>query len=291
MATNSTIEWTTRTWNPVLGCSMTSPGCAHCYAERMSNRLAGMAKADKNPGRRAHYLHVINGKGRWNGHLEPVEEALEEPMSWNQPSTVFVNSMSDLFHESVEAGFIARVFDVMNRADRHQFQVLTKRSKRLRTLSPQLPWSPNIWQGVSVENADYSWRVDDLRQTEVRIKFLSVEPLLGPLGAVNLSGIDWVIVGGESGPGCRPMKIEWVREIRDQCLNAGVRFFFKQHGHLKNNPDKTDPTAKENGGHSKGGRMLDGRTWDEMPTVAQSSPVTLQERSHRMIQSFASSAT
>lgn len=274
MATHSTIEWTTRTWNPIVGCTMVSPGCAHCYAERMSMRLARMAKGETSPGRKIHYLHVINDKGRWNNRVEPVEEALEDPLRWKQPSTIFVNSMSDLFHEDVAVEFIERVFAVMARAHWHQFQILTKRSERLLELSGRLLWPRNVWQGVSVENADCCFRIDHLRQTPAEVKFLSLEPLLGPLGVLELGGVDWAIVGGESGPGARRMSAEWVRDIRAQCMAANVAFFFKQWGHLRNNPDFADPTAKENGGGAKGGRMLDGWVWDQMPDRPTAAALT-----------------
>ena len=267
MSTRSLIEWTWRTWNPIVGCSMVSPGCALCYALLMSLRLAGMARVQENPGRKSHYLHVINDKGGWNGHVRPVEEALEDPLHWRRPSTVFVNSMSDLFHENLDASYIQRVFDVMRRAHWHQFQILTKRSERLRDLSSSLQWMPNIWQGVSVELATYRYRIDHLRATPAKVKFLSLEPLLGPLGTLDLRGIDWVIVGGESGAGCRPMEEKWVTDIQRQCLSAKVPFFFKQWGHIQNNPDPSDPTAKVNSGTSKGGRTLNGEIWDEMPAV------------------------
>lgn len=237
-------------------------------------RLARMARGEESPGRKRHYLQVINDRGRWNSRMEPVEEALDDPLHWKQPSTIFVNSMSDLFHENVDVGFIERVFDVMNRAHWHQFQVLTKRSERLRELSPRFRWTPNIWQGVSVESAAYLGRVEHLRYCGAQIKFLSLEPLLGPLDQIDLKGVQWAIVGGESGPGCRPMKLEWVRDIRLQCMQSNVAFFFKQWGHLRNNPDSKDPTAKENGGGAKGGRTLDGALWDQMPVAQQSNELT-----------------
>lgn len=274
MATHSTIEWTNKTWNPVVGCTRISPGCTHCYSERMSMRLGRMAEGKESPGRKIHYLHVINDRGRWNNTVETVEEALDDPLHWRQPSLIFVNSMSDLFHEGVEVSFIQQVFDVMNRAHWHQFQILTKRSERLLGLSPQLPWAPNIWQGVSIENADYRFRIDHLRQTGAQIKFLSLEPLIGPLGALNLDGIDWAIVGGESGPGARPMAADWARDIRSQCVAAKVAFFFKQWGHIRNNPDRLDPTAikDERGHHAKGGRTLDGIVWSQMPKFGAEKP-------------------
>src|ERR1700704_6441491 len=190
MATNSPIEWTDATWNPVTGCDKISPGCKHCYAERMAKRL----KAARNP-------NYKNG---------------------------FVNSMSDLFHEDVHLDYIQQVFDVMNRANWHQYQVLTKRAERVHELSKHLKWAPHIWMGVSVESEKYLDRIDHLRKTGAHVKFLSLEPLLGPLPRMNLRGIDWAIVGGESGPGARPMDEEWVLDIRDQCLRANVAFFFKQ---------------------------------------------------------------
>jgi len=234
MATNSTIEWTEATWNPLTGCAKISPGCKHCYAERMAIRLKAMGQAN-----------YANGF-----KLTLQEQALELPLQWRKPRTVFVNSMSDLFHKDVPTSFIHRVFDVMRKAYWHQFQVLTKRADRLQLMSKELTWAPNIWMGVSVENQDYSFRIDHLRQTTAHIKFLSLEPLLGPLPNLNLRGIDWVIVGGESGPGARLMKPEWVRDIRTQCHKAKVAFFFKQWGGVHK---------------SKTGRELDNRTWDDLP--------------------------
>ena len=234
MATNSAIEWTESTWNPVTGCTKISPGCKHCYAERMAKRLQAMGQPN--------YANGFN--------LTMHEHVLELPLKWKKPQTIFVNSMSDLFHESVNVEFVQRAFDVMRRASRHQFQVLTKRSERLRQLSPILTWAPNIWMGVSVENEDYVFRIDDLRQTGAHIKFLSLEPLLGPVRDLRLDGIDWVIVGGESGPGARPMRKSWVIDIRDQCHSASVSFFFKQWGGVNK---------------KRRGRLLEGRTWDQMP--------------------------
>jgi protein gp37 len=236
MATNSSIEWTESTWNPLTGCTKISPGCKHCYAERMALRLQAMGQPN--------YADGFN--------LTLHESALELPLRWKKPQTIFVNSMSDLFHKSVPSEFIHRTFDVMRRADWHRFQVLTKRSDRLAELAPSLPWKPHIWMGVSVETEKYTLRIDHLRRTGAMVKFLSLEPLLGPLPGLNLDGIDWVIVGGESGPGARPMDAEWALDIRDQCLDAGVPFFFKQWG----------GTRKK-----KAGRTLEGRTWDQMPTL------------------------
>jgi protein gp37 len=234
VATNSAIEWTEATWNPLTGCTKISPGCKNCYAERLALRLQAMGQAN-----------YANGF-----KLTLQENAIDLPLRWKKPRTVFVNSMSDLFHKDVPTSFIRRVFEVMRNAHWHQFQVLTKRSERLSGLSPDLIWAPNIWMGVSVENQDYAYRIDHLRQTNAHIKFLSLEPLLGPLPNLNLKGIDWVIVGGESGPGARPMKPEWVREIRNQCHRAKVAFFFKQWGGVRK---------------SKTGRELDNRTWDDLP--------------------------
>jgi len=228
------IEWTKETWNPITGCTKTSPGCKNCYAERIAKRLKAMRKPKYANGFQV-TLH---------------EQLLASPLSWRKPKVVFVNSMSDLFHDQVPEEFIGKCFDVMCQAKQHSFQVLTKRSERLLQLSPQLPWPENIWMGVSVENADYVFRIDHLRQSSAKIKFLSLEPLLGPLPDLNLSGIDWVIVGGESGPGARYMNPEWVTEIRDQCLDAAVPFFFKQWGGVNK---------------KKSGRLLQGRTWDERP--------------------------
>ncbi len=234
MATNSAIEWTESTWNPVTGCTKISPGCKHCYAERMAKRLKAMGQPNYANGFR----------------LTVQEHALNLPLTWKKPQTIFVNSMSDLFHKNVPDEFILKVFDVMQRANWHQYQVLTKRADRLAQIAGILPWESHIWMGVSVERADYSFRIDHLRSTGAQVKFLSLEPLLGPLPRLNLAGIDWAIVGGESGPGARPMQSDWVIEIRDQCVNANVPFFFKQWGGVNK---------------KQAGRLLEGRTWDEMP--------------------------
>lgn len=234
----SRIEWTGSTWNPVTGCVKISPGCMHCYAERMANRLKFMGQPN-----------YANGF-----KLAMHEHALELPLKWKKPQTIFVNSMSDLFLKNVPLSFIRKVFDVMNRAHWHTFQVLTKRADRLHELNSELPWAANIWMGVTVENKDYVHRIDCLRQTGAYIKFLSVEPLLGPIPGMNLGEIDWVIVGGESGPGARPMSPDWVIDIRDQCREASVPFFFKQWGGVRK---------------KKAGRLLEGRTWDDMPISEQ----------------------
>ena len=205
MATQSRIEWTESTWNPLTGCTKISPGCKHCYAERMAKRLKAMGQPN-----------YVNGF-----KLTMHEHVLEKPLEWKSPQVIFVNSMSDLFHKDVPLEFIQRVFDTMKRAHWHQFQVLTKRSDRLKELSSYLEWTDNIWMGVSVENEKYIYRIDDLRKTKAKIKFLSIEPLLGPLPKMNLKGINWVIVGGESGPGARPLEREWVLLI--DAVSPGKR--------------------------------------------------------------------
>jgi protein gp37 len=230
----TSIEWTEATWNPVTGCTKVSPGCKHCYAERMAGRLRAMGAPAYRDG--------------FELTLQP--QKLDLPLRWRVPQTIFVNSMSDLFHEEVPMPYVQAVFDVMRRASWHRFQVLTKRAERLAALDAELVWAPNIWMGVSVESADYAWRIDCLRRTRAHVRFLSLEPLLGPLDDLDLSGIHWVIVGGESGPGARAMDAAWARSVRDQCLRAGVPFFFKQWGGLSK---------------KRAGRVLDGRTWDEMP--------------------------
>ncbi len=234
----SKIEWTEVTWNPVTGCTKVSPGCAHCYAETMSRRLKAMGQPNYQKG----------------FEVATHSHSLEIPLRWKRPTTVFVNSMSDLFHEDVPEEFIQQVFNVMVRANWHQFQVLTKRAERLAALSGKLPWRKHIWMGVSVETDEYIDRIALLRRTPAAVKFLSLEPLLGPLPDLDLKDINWVIVGGESGPKSRPMDEEWVLDIRDQCLRAAVPFFFKQWG-----------------GRNKkaAGRLLQGRTWDQMPFVPE----------------------
>lgn len=234
MARISPIEWTESTWNPVTGCTKISPGCKNCYAERLAKRLKAMGQRN-----------YLNG---FELTLQP--HMLELPLKWKKPQTIFVNSMSDLFHPKVPLDYIQQVFDVMNRANWHRFQVLTKRGDRLEKISSELNWTSNIWMGVSVESQKYVGRIDNLRSTGAHVKFLSLEPLLTPLKDLNLADIDWAIVGGESGHGFRPIKEEWVIGIREQCQNFGVPFFFKQWGGF--NKKKT-------------GRLLEGRTWDEMP--------------------------
>ena len=237
MAGRSPIEWTESTWNPVTGCNKISPGCKNCYAERLAKRLKAMGQA--------------NYRNGFKLTLQP--QMLELPLRWKRPQTIFVNSMSDLFHKDVPLDYIQQVFDVMNRAHWHRFQVLTKRADRLAELSSELEWSDNIWMGVSVESQKYVHRIDDLRATGAKIKFLSLEPLLSSLKNLDLRQIDWAIVGGESGYGFRPIKEEWVLEIREQCRDSNVPFFFKQWGGF--NKKKT-------------GRLLEGQTWDAMPNAA-----------------------
>jgi protein gp37 len=250
MATDSKIEWTQVTWNPVTGCSKTSPGCAHCYAERMARRLHAMGVA--------RYRHAFD--------VTIHEDLVDFPRRLKSPRLIFVNSMSDLFHEDVPAEFIQRVFATMAICRQHVFQVLTKRSGRLRDLAPLLDWSPNIWMGVSVENATTIGRISDLQTVPAAVRFLSCEPLLGPLDRLPLAGIHWVIVGGESGPGARPMRPEWVEAIQQQCSDADVPFFFKQWGGVRKHVT---------------GRLIHGRIYNEMPRVAQARmylPLTLDGR-------------
>ncbi len=234
MPAHSAIEWTEVTWNPVTGCTKISEGCKHCYAERMARRLQAMGVE----------------KYREGFSVAVHEAALDAPLKWRRPRLVFVNSMSDLFHRSVPSAFIEAVFDVMNRASRHTFQVLTKRPRRAVALNKKLRWSPNIWLGTSIENERWLERLAVLRETGAQTKFLSLEPLLGPLPGLDLRSVDWVIVGGESGPGARPMEADWVREIRDNCFQHDVPFFFKQWGGVFK---------------KRTGRTLDDRTWEQMP--------------------------
>ena len=237
MAQGSKIEWTQATWNPVTGCTKVSPGCKHCYAERMAKRLQAMG--------------VPQYRNAFRLTLQP--KALDLPLRWRKPRLVFVNSMSDLFHERVPLTFIQEVFAVMTAASQHTFQVLTKRPEVALALRDDLPWPTNVWLGTSVESALYMHRIHTLRKIPAKIRFLSLEPLLGPISDLPLDGIHWVIVGGESGPGARPMEKRWVTQIREQCRSTGIPFFFKQWGGV--NKKRT-------------GRVLDRRTWDDMPTPA-----------------------
>ena len=272
MSTASKIEWTETTWNPVTGCDRISSGCDRCYALTLAKRLKAMGSQK----------YQADGDPRTSGPGFAVtvhEDTVPEPLRWRKPRVVFVNSMSDLFHARVPDAFIASVFAVMAVTPQHTYQVLTKRPRRMRALLASdafcsqvgaavgalglgtaadrapLPWpAPNVWLGTSIENDDYTWRADCLRQVPAAVRFLSLEPLLGPLPSLSLDGIGWVIAGGESGPGCRPLDLAWVRDIRDRCASQDAAFFFKQVG---------GPTPKA------GGRQLDGRTWDEYPAAGQ----------------------
>ena len=236
MSDGSAIEWTDATWNPVRGCTKVSPGCKHCYAETFAERFRDV------PG------HPFEQ----GFDLRLVPAALELPLKWRASRRIFVNSMSDLFHEDVPHAYVRRVFGIMKRAAHHQFQVLTKRSARMAALASTIDISDNVWMGVSVESQKYVSRIDDLRAVDAGVRFLSIEPLLGPITRLDLRGIHWVIVGGESGRGARAMDPAWVRSIRDQCVASNVRFFFKQWGGVRKHVT---------------GRVLDGRTWDEMPAT------------------------
>lgn len=242
MAQNSTIEWTDATWNPVTGCTKVSAGCDHCYAERFSERFRGVKGHPFEQG--------------FDLTLRP--ERLEQPLVWKRPKMIFVNSMSDLFHKLIPSDFISQVFDTMEKADWHTFQVLTKRSSILRSFVnaryQTRPVPSHIWLGVSVEDSKRASRIRHLQKTNAGVRFVSIEPLLGPLGTIDLSGISWVIAGGESGPGARPMELAWARSVRDECVAQHVPFFFKQWGGLR---------------PKSGGRELDGREWNEFPVPAK----------------------
>jgi len=234
MSDGSSIEWTHATWNPVRGCTKVSPGCKNCYAETFSERFRGV------PG------HPFEQ----GFDLRLVPDSLDLPWKWRKGRLIFVNSMSDLFHEGIPDEYIVRVLEVIRSSPQHQFQILTKRAERLAEFSCSHRFPDNAWLGVSVESAKYTWRISHLRKAPARVRFLSIEPLLGSVGKLRLRGIHWVIAGGESGPRARSMDVEWVREIREQCIAAGVPFFFKQWGGKRK---------------AAAGRVLDGRTWDEMP--------------------------
>lgn len=246
MADRSKIEWTDASWNPVTGCSKVSPGCAHCYAETFAERFRGVPGHPYEQG--------------FDLRLWPTR--LDLPLRWKQPRRIFVTSMADLFHEDVPFEFVQRVFQVMGQADWHQFQVLTKRHERLAELAPSLSWPDNLWAGVSIENARFIHRADYLRQVPAAVRFISAEPLLGPLAGLDLTGIDWLIAGGESGVGHRPIKVEWVEELRDRCLAEGIAFFFKQWG------GRTSKT---------GGRLLEEREWNEMPQAQNRQPALVPQ--------------
>jgi len=235
MAQQSRIEWTEYSWNPMTGCTKISSGCQNCYAERMARRLKEMGNIRYSSGFKVS-IHF---------------DLLDVPLKWKKPRLVFVNSMSDLFHEDVPDSFILNIFKVMNKSHQHTFQILTKRSRRLFKMSEKLNWTNNIWMGVTVEDKDNIYRIDHLRKCPAKVKFISCEPLLESLECMNIENIDWVIVGGESGPNARMMKKEWAIAIRDQCIEKGVPYFFKQWGGLRK---------------KAAGRLLDGKTWDQMPT-------------------------
>jgi len=240
MSQSTSIEWTDATWNPATGCTEVSPGCRHCYAKRFAERFRGV------PG------HPFEQ----GFDLKLWPDRLLMPLQWKKSRRIFVNSMSDLFHPGIPDEYIGKVFATMVRADWHVFQVLTKRSERLLRLAPSLPWPANVWIGVSIESERFGHRAEDLCRVPGRVRFVSAEPLLGPLDELNLDGIHWLITGGESGPGHRECRVEWVRTLRDKCVAQGVAFFHKQWGGL---------TPKE------GGRLLDGRTWDQVPASLQSN--------------------
>lgn len=252
MPKESSIEWTNTTWNPVTGCTKVSQGCKHCYAERMAKRLKAMG------------MHRYRDGFKLTLH----EDLIDLPRSWRAPRLVFVNSMSDLFHEDAPVEFIQRVFKTMNECPDHVFQILTKRSSRLAEVAHQLTWTENIWMGVSVEDERVVQRIDDLKTVPAFIRFLSCEPLIGPLSNLQLRGIHWVIVGGESGPKSRPMKPEWVHEIHESCTSQGVAFFFKQWGGVRKHLT---------------GRELDGRTYDEYPTLREWAPLRAKTSSTSLI--------
>lgn len=236
MTRSHKIQWTSCTWNPVTGCSRVSAGCQHCYAERMGKRLQAMGVAKYRNG--------------FEVTLHP--DVLEEPLSWRKPRVVFVNSMSDLFHEAIPFDYLRKIFDIFWAAEQHVFQVLTKRAERMAELAPELDWPPNLWAGVTVESHRFTNRIDLLRDIPASIRWLSMEPLLGPVIELDLTNIDWVVVGGESGPGARPMEKEWVYDIRRACREYGAAFFFKQWGGLNK---------------KKAGRLLDGELFNEMPPL------------------------
>lgn len=251
MADKSSIEWTEATWNPTTGCDRISPGCDNCYALTLAKRLKAMG----NP------KYQVDGDPRTSGPGFGVavhDDALNLPKQWRTPRTIFVDSMSDLWHARIPAGFIHQVFDTMVGTPQHTYQLLTKRPRRMARMAPDLPWPRNVWVGVSVEMQTQAWRVAELRKVPAAVRFISAEPLLGPLD-LDLIGIDWLIAGGESGPGHRPMDERWALDLRDQCASSGIPFFFKQWGGAR---------AKT------GGRELEGRTWDELPPMRRSLTVS-----------------
>jgi protein gp37 len=247
----SSIEWTEATWNPVAGCTILSPGCTNCYAMRMAARLSSMGQ-----GKYDSTTRVSGGRSKWTGQINLDRASLSIPKKWSTGKIIFVNSMSDVFHEDIPFDYLQEIFSVMESTPQHTYQVLTKRGDVLEDRAKYLRWPSNVWMGVSVESADYLFRIDHLRRTPAVVKFLSLEPLLGPLGRLDLRQIDWAIAGGESGPGARPMHPDWVRDIRDQCVRSGVAFHFKQWGGANK---------------KKSGRTLDGRIWNQWPSAMKSN--------------------
>ncbi|MDW7730497.1 MAG: phage Gp37/Gp68 family protein [Bacillota bacterium] len=233
MATNTKIEWTETTWNPVTGCTKISDGCTNCYAYTMAKRL--------------HAMGNVRYKNEFNVTIH--RDLIERPLTWKRPRMVFVNSMSDLFHEDIGFNTISEIFDVMREASQHTFQILTKRTKRMLELAPYLPWPDNVWQGVTVEKSKYHYRINDLRKVPAKVKFISFEPLLGPMPEINLENIEWAIAGGESGINARPVDIAWLRQVRDQCIQFDVPFFFKQWGGVRKTRE----------------RLLDNESWNQYP--------------------------
>lgn len=246
MADRSSIEWTEATWNPVTGCDQLSPGCDNCYAKALAKRLRAMG----NPRYQTDGSRSTSGPGFG---IALHHDQLQLPMRWRGPRVIFVNSMSDLFHSEVPTEFIRAVFATMDNTPRHTYQVLTKRPRRAARIAHELPWPSNVWLGTSIESNDFVWRADYLRRVPATVRFLSIEPMLGPVPDLDLTGIGWVITGGESGPGYRPIDVAWVRAVRDACITAGIPYFHKQWG------GRTPKT---------GGRELDGRRWDEYPASA-----------------------
>jgi protein gp37 len=292
----TTIEWTQETWNPTVGCSKVSPGCDNCYA-------IGVAHRAMQPAHEGLTIKRAGERPDWNGTVRCLPERLDVPLRRKKPTTYFVDSMSDLFHPDVPSYFINFVWDTMRKCPQHTFQILTKRAQRMRDKLAGTEYcvAENVWLGTSIESDRYAFRADHLRDTPAAVRFLSLEPLLGPLPSLDLTGIDWVIVGGESGPGARPMHPDWVRDIRDRCVASGIPFFFKQwgkfapfdshpgphadslvSGHVGFNGEWSSPTAKiwahpwpvvmAGFGKKIAGRVLDGRTWDEMPLDAERGP-------------------
>jgi len=275
MSDASKIEWTNATLNCLVGCKKISPGCANCYACKEVIRMAGNPNVKVSAANKGLAHRQPNGLLNWTGQVNILPERLAAVFDWSGPKKVFVNSLSDMFHESVSEAFIRRALDVMREAPWHTFQILTKRAERLRDLGPRLDWPDNVWIGVSVESNDYVWRVDCLRSTAARVKFLSVEPLPGPVPDLEVSGLDWGITGGESGRESRPFDPAWAVAVRDKCAAAGVRFFHKQNGSFLVGDRRRNKKAN--------GRLLDGREYNEMPAVV---PVAVPSASERRARAY-----